>query len=157
MNSTDEIIHVTKQNALQAYNDGDATFKKNLANLLGKKHFVTDRRELITSFEAACEFNNTSPLSARFTQGTESGIAMEMIAEIAKALNGGKVMKGGEKRYYPWFEYTQPGFRFHDAYYGFSATLTTGGPRLCTENRDNAIFMGQHFLPLYDKFLNSES
>lgn len=154
MNSTAEILLVTKENALQAFKEADAAGRRLLVNLFDKKHFVSDMRELIDSFEAACEFNNTNPQASRFTQGTESGIAMEMIAEIAKALNGGKAMKGGEKRYYPWFEYASSGFRFGGARYGLADSFSGGGPRLCTEKAEHAIYMGQKFLHLYDKFLN---
>lgn len=152
----EELLQVTKTNARAAFSQADAGGKTMLVTLFGKKHFVSDMRELIDSFEAACDFNNTNPKDPRFTQGIESGIAMEMIAEIAKAMNGGKVMKGGETRYYPFFEYTPSGFRFYDAIYAITFTYSGGGPRLCTANRDHAIYMGQKFLPLYDKFLNSE-
>lgn len=149
-----EVLEVKKENAVEAFRQADTTGRTLLANLFGKKHFISDMREIITSFEAACEFNNTNPLADRFTNGTESGIAMEMIAEIAKAMNGGKVMKGGEKRYYPYFEYASSGFRFHDACFGISYACSAGGPRLCTEKSEHAIYMGQKFLPIYDKFLN---
>ena len=152
-----EILEVRKADALLAHKEGDDRDRALLERLYGKKHFVSDMRDLIDSFEAACEFNNTNPQASRFTQGTESGIAMEMIAEIAKALNGGKVMKGGEKRYYPWFEYASSGFRFDVANYGLTDSGSGGGPRLCTEKREHAIYMGQKFLPLYDKLLNSQA
>lgn len=147
-------MEVKKENAVEAFRQADTTGRTLLANLFGKKHFISDMREIITSFEAACEFNNTNPLADRFTKGTESGIAMEMIAEIAKAMNGGKVMKGGEKRYYPYFEYASSGFRFYDACYGVTCAHSSGGPRLCTEKSEHATYMGQKFLFLYDKLLN---
>lgn len=152
----EEFLQVTKTNARAAFSQADAGGKTMLVTLFGKKHFVSDMQELIDSFEAACDFNNTNPQDPRFTHGTESGIAMEMIAEIAKAMNGGKSMKGGEKRFYPVFEYSPSGFRFGAAYFDFTCTFSYGGPRLCTETEQNARYLGTKFLHLFDKLLNSE-
>lgn len=149
-----EILQVTKDNALQAYKDGDDDQKSLLSKLFGKKHFFSDMTEMIDSFEAACDYNNTNPRDPRFTNGTPSGNAMEMIAEIAKALNGGKVMKGGEYRWYPWFEYATSGFRFRVSYYSYTSAFSCGGPRLCLLNEKLSNYMGKQFLPLYDTFLN---
>lgn len=149
-----EELKVLKSNALEAYNLADATGKSLLSNLLGKKHFVSDTKDLIKAFEDACDYNNTNPLSPRFTEGTISGNAMEMIAEIAKAMNRGRVMKGGEQRFYPVFEYAPSGFRFNGALSDVTYTYSGGGPRLCFANREDAAYAGQQFISLYDKFYN---
>lgn len=150
----EEILQVTRLNAQAAFKDADASGKTMLSNLFGKKHFTSDMTELIKSFEDACEFNNTNPNHPKFTQGTEAGNNMEMLAEIAKALNGGKVMKPGEKRFYPFFIHDESGFRLGAVYSGVSYSATTGGPRLCVSEERLAKYMGTQFLPFYNRFYN---
>lgn len=149
-----EELKVLKSNAMDAYQKADPSGKDLLANLLGKKHFITDMQQLIDSFEAACEYNNTNPLDPKFTNGTSSGNAQEMIAEIAKAMNQGRVMKGGEKRWFPYFEYSPSGFRFNVAVYGVTYANSNGGPRLCFLQEKDAVYAGKQFIGLYDKFYN---
>ena len=154
MDLQQEVLHVTKNNALQAYKETDHNGKYLLVNLFGKKHFIENMMELIDSFEAACEYNNTNPLSPRFTQGTEAGIALEQLAEIAKALNAGKVMKPNEKRYYGYFIDDESGFRLDSVYYAFDSSGSSGGPRLCCLSEPLARYMCTKFLPIFNKFLN---
>lgn len=154
MDAQQEIIPVTKTNALAAFKDGDAKERSLLIRLLGKKHFTSDMTELIKSFEDACEFNNTNPNDHRFTQGTEAGNNMEMLAEIAKALNGGRVMKPGEKRFYPVFIHDEAGFRLYDVYCDISNSYSSGGPRLCLAEERLAKYMGTQFQSFYNRFYN---
>lgn len=154
MNTQQEFLPITKENAVQAFKDGDDKERALLIRLFGKKPFITERMELIDSFEAACEFNNTNPADRKFTQGTEAGNNMEMLAEIAKALNGGKVMKPGEKRYYPVFIHDESGFRLDSVSYGIAYSGTGGGPRLCCAEERHAKYMGTKFLPFYNHFYN---
>lgn len=119
--------------------------------------FSDNPMDFVTSFEAACDYNNTNHNDAKFTQGTEAGNNMEMLAEIAKAMNGGKVMKPVEKRYYPVFIHDESGFRFDGVRCDFTVSYTAGGPRLCCEKEEHAKYMGTRFLNHYDKFFNPKS
>lgn len=150
----EEILQVTKTNAQAAFKEAGPDGKSMLTHLFGKKHFVSDMTELIKSFEDACEFNNTNPLHPKFTQGTEAGNNMEMLAEIAKALNGGKVMKPGEKRFYPVFIHDDSGFRLYGVYFDFSLSYSIGGPRLCLAEERLAKYMGTQFQSFYNRFYN---
>jgi hypothetical protein len=150
-----EELKLLKTDARIAFDKGTSGDQALLKRLFPKE-FVSDMRELIQSFEAACEYNNTNPKARRFTEGTESGIYQEMIAEISKALNGGKVMKGGEERWCPYFEYSAAGFRFIGAHYDDTYADAASGPRLCLKNKELAVYSGTKFLPFWDKFLNSE-
>ena len=47
----EEIIPVTRDNALLAFKDGDAKERALLIRLLGKKHFTSDMTELIKVME----------------------------------------------------------------------------------------------------------
>lgn len=152
MDSQQELLYITKDNALQAYKNADEKGKALLSDLFGKKNFCSDMTELIKCFEDACEYNNTNPNSARFTEGTEAGIALEQLAEIAKAINGGKVMKPNEKRYYPYFYHDEAGFRLDDV--GCGIVGSGGGPRLCCLNEKLARYMGTQFLSTFNRFLN---
>lgn len=150
----EEILQITKTNAQAAFKSADSGGKSLLSSLFGKKHFVSDMMELIKSFEDACEFNNTNPTDPKFTQGTEAGNNMEMLAEIAKALNGGKVMKPGEKRFYPYFIHDESGFRLGVVCCVISYSSTSGGPRLCCAEERLAKYMGTQFQPFYNRFYN---
>jgi hypothetical protein len=110
--------------------------------------------EIIKLFEDACEYNNTNPKDPRFTQGTEAGNNMEMLAEIAKALNGGRVMKPNEKRYYPIFIDDESGFRLFSVVYDVDYSTPSGGPRLCLLNERLARYMGTQFIEFYNRFYN---
>lgn len=140
--------------AKKFYPTATPEFKAMLEHSFGKKVFCVNVMERVKSFEDACAENGTDPNDIKFTQGTVSGIHMERIAEIAKALNGGRVMKGGEKRYYPYFEYAPSGFRFGGSGYGISGTGSDGGPRLCVLNPELAKYLGTQFITEFDKYLN---
>lgn len=154
MNTQEEVFHVTKEKAMQAYKNADAAGKSTISDLLGKKHFVSDTTEIIKLFEDACEYNNTNPNDPRFTQGTEAGNNLEMLAEIAKALNGGRVMKPNERRYYPYFIHDESGFRLFTVYCGIVSSGSFGGPRLCLLNERLARYMGTQFIEFYNRFYN---
>lgn len=154
MDVQQQILQVTKDNALQAYNQADGEGKSLLVNLFGKKHFCSDMTELIDSFHAACDYNNTNPNDPRFTQGTDAGIALEQLAEIVKAANGGRVMKPNEKRYYGWLIHDEAGFRLFGVGYDVSRSRTAGGPRLCCIDEKTARYVYTKFLPYFDRFLN---
>lgn len=149
-----EILQVTKSNALQAYKDGDVKERALISRLFGGKHFCSNTMELIDSFEAACEYNNTDPNSPRFTQGTDAGIALEQLAEIAKALNAGRVMKPNEKRYYGYFIHDEAGFRLAGVYCVIGISAAVGGPRLCCLNEQLSRYMCTKFISTFNRFLN---
>jgi hypothetical protein len=147
-------LTIEKKNAIVAYEQADTSGKQLLANLFGKKHFVSDMTELIDSFEAACEYNNTNPNSKRFTEGTEAGIHLEKLAEIAKALNGGRVMKPNEKRWYGYFIHDEAGFRLDGVNFDIVLSLSYGGPRLCCLDEKLARYMCTKFIHYFNHFLN---
>lgn len=149
----EEELKVLKSNALDAYTKASKEGKELLSNLLGKKNFIIDIKERVQGFLDACEVNGTDPVDPKFTSGTPSGNALEMLAEIAKALNGGKVMTSKDKRYYPYFIY-DPGFRFCDVVYDITDSDSFGGPRLCVLDENLAKYFGTQFIGLFDKFLN---
>lgn len=151
-----EILQVTKDNALQAYKEAGSEGKGLLANLFGKRHFLTKVTERITSFEEACLEVGEDPMASKFSEGTRDEIAFKKLKVIVRALNEGWTPNwnnGSEYKWYPWFFLDSPGFRFLASRYGITATSATCGSRLCFKSRELSDYAAKTFLCLYEALI----
>lgn len=151
-----EILQVTKDNALQAYKEAGSEGKGLLANLFGKRHFLTKVTERITSFEEACLEVGEDPMASKFSEGTRDEIAFKKLKVIVRALNEGWTPNwnnGSEYKWYPWFFLDSPGFRLDVVVYVRTGTPAGLGSRLCFKSRELSDYAAKTFLCLYEALI----
>lgn len=97
---------------------GDDFVKNLLADIFGKEALTQDIRQVVTSFETACQYTGENPNDPKFKQGDASDIAFKRCKVCAKAWKEGKVMRygSGERLWFPVLRYEAGvGFRFWGA------------------------------------------
>lgn len=152
MNTTNEVLLVTRGSALQAYQHADANGKGLLANLFGKHHFLTNITERIASFEDCCVEAGEDPADRKFHEGEADEVAYRKLKVIVKAYNEGWVPNwndDNEAKWYPWFYMNQPGFRLRAIGCIITFSDSTGGSRLCFKSEALAKHAVSMFLDIY--------
>ncbi len=83
-------------------------------------------------------------------------LAYEKLKLVVRAINpqGWKADwdNSNQKKWYPWFCLSS-GFGFDGSYYGYSASYTGSGSRLCFESEARSNHAGKIFTDLYKEFL----
>jgi len=75
---------------------------------------------------------------------------------ITEALNDGWEPdwdNSNEAKYFPWFWMNKPGFRLDDLVFGWSASDTGAGSRLCFKSRGLAEHAAKYFLKEYEALM----
>lgn len=96
-------------------------------------------------FLICCNEVGVDPNEERFHKGDYDTQCYERLKVVTRALNGGKTMKVGERRYNPYF-YKDKNSRFSycgSFYFGSSATVS---PLLQNPTSELAVFSGNEFL-----------
>lgn len=150
-----EVLQVTKDNALQAYKEGDAKEKALISKLFGAQHFFVTIEEWedyiiprVNSFEDACRELGINPDADEYGEGPDDEVAYRQGKHVCDALNGPflSLMKDTTSRkWYVWMEKTDSGFRFYVTNCVNSTTCATSGSRLrlCSQK------LAKHF---FEKF-----
>lgn len=153
-------LEVNKENAVKAYTAADDKTKTLLANLFGKKTFITDTKELIKTFEDACEAEGIDYEDFLLENGhlPKDEYAYKQLKIIVKALNGGEVLDYKDAtvtKYYPYFYSagSGSGFSFSDAYYVIDHSYV--GSRLLLKTSALATYAGKQFTEIYSQYLNA--
>lgn len=113
---------------------------------------VTDYQEIKTTEDAFAFLgvNYQEWLEAR--KGLpDDEIAYGELKHIVKAINGGKEV---DKGYYPWFWHKSSGsgFSYYDYFCDFSGSVV--GSRLLMVDHKRAIYAGQQFIQVYNRYIN---
>ena len=141
--------------ARTAFKSADKKEKDLLAEIFGKEAFVGNIMEQITSFEDARAHLNLDlkiPFPNPSNTREAAANAFYKLDIIAEALRDGVKLDwsdSGQKKWFPWFEYTPSGFRFDVSYFADVATFSSGGSRLCYRTRELSDYAGTQFLELY--------
>lgn len=146
-----EILQVTKDNALQAFKEGDSKEKALITRLFGKKHFLTNVMERVTSFEEACAETGRDSNDPYFSAARPHENAFRKWEEVCLALNEGVVLSFAnptQEKHYVWLERTATGFRFYDTYCTLTLSSTGLGSRLCLVNAPLARHFGTYFMDI---------
>ena len=148
--------------ARTAFKSADKKEKDLLAEIFGKEAFVGNIMEQITSFEDARAHLNLDlkiPFPNPSNTREAAANAFYKLDIIAEALRDGVKLDwsdSGQKKWFPWFEYTPSGFRFDvSAYVGVYAS-STGGSRLCLDTQAKANYFGKQFADLWVVMLNPD-
>jgi hypothetical protein len=154
-----EQLEVKKENAVKAYAEADEKTKSLLANLFGKKAFVTDTTELIKTFADACEAEGID--ADEFHNENEDlpadEYAYKQLKIIVKALNGGDVLDykdASVNKYYPYFYSAGSGSGFSFDGYDCDGARSGVGSRLLLKTSTLATYAGKQFTAIYNQYLN---
>lgn len=127
-----ETLQINKANALTAYEGATLKGKKLLSDLFGEKVFVKDIREVIKSYEDACEYVGVKPLQlSDFNflpeQDREYHYHDHRQVIIKRALNEGWIAdhSNDDRKYTIWYKRAGSGvgFSYFDYHYGDSHSL----------------------------------
>lgn len=113
----------------------------------------------IKTFDDACAAVGLDPIAFHESRKNlaDDTYAYEQLKVISKALNGGNHMNYNdtdEYKYFPFFTAlgSSVGFSRYDYYYAYSHSFV--GSRIAYKSRDIAIYAGNQFLGIYDKYIN---
>ncbi len=151
-----ETLEIKKNDAIKAHSAANKKGKVLLENLLGKKIFFKDVKERIKTIEDVLKDNGTSQTKVdNMFKYSPEHLKHQYIAELlCKSLNEGwepNWDNSNEYKYYPWFKMSPSGFRFSD--YDYWHSISNVGSRLCLKSRELAIYAGEQFTELYEKFM----
>lgn len=151
------MLKLDEQTAIKLYPAAVPEFKAMMEQTFGKKTFIKDIRDIVKSFEDACEVNGTTPDQvlppALLPYLAPDEIAYRKLKEITKALNEGIVLSfsnPNQRKWRPWFEQTPSGFRFGASDFVYTFTHAGGGSRLCFAEEKNSDYAGKQFIDLYE-------
>ena len=182
----EEVLTITKANAIAAFEASDAAGKVLLETLFGKDQFrkknVIDR---IKSYEDACNELGIKPINEKELLKVVDHhiVSLLKLETITKALNEGwrNPQDLSTPAYYVWYwlyaesdrnsisneerivdvdmsKYLSVGgFACSNSDYAPSFTASAIGSRLCFKSRELAIYAAQQFAPLYIDYLMYEN
>ncbi len=151
-----ETLQISKSNALTAYKRADQSGKTLLENLFGKETIAQKVTDRVKTFEDACLEVGEVSTSDRFSQGSPDDNAYQKLKVIVRALNEGwkpNWDNSSQYKWYPWFYLNSAGFRFDGSLYGYSASHSSGGSRLCFSSEALATYAGKKFEYIYKDLL----
>lgn len=125
-----------------------------------KKITAQEKSDII--YRAACMMLGLDPANLPITDSIgeefkEPPIALYKLQVIRKAVVGEWAANWNnyEYKYSPYYWLDDPGFRLGYVYYVIVDSVTVGGPRLCYQTRDQALFVGQECIWLYKEFMGA--
>lgn len=116
--------------------------------------------ERVKSFEDACKVLGMSKIelgTSGLNEDEDSIVAYAKLVIIARALNEGwkpDWSNSNQYKYIPWFKHNAAsGVGLSFIVFGYWATGTAVGSRLCFKNKELAEYAGKQFEGLYNEFL----
>lgn len=104
----------------------------------------------IKTFEAACKITGDDP-KKKYSPSDKIKIIVKAIVGDWKA----DYSDSSQRKWFPYFIYDNKlgAFRFHVACYDFSNALAGAGARLACETEEQAIYLGETFIDLFNEEL----
>lgn len=155
-------LKITADNAIKAYQGADTKGKKLLEDLFGPEVFVLKPiTERVKTWEDACAIKGIDPVSslpypepANDLQIAINGtFQMFIICEVLCEDWVADFNNSSQYKYTPYFTWNNAGFGFSDTDYGDWNTGTYVGSRLVFPTRELAVYAGEQFIDIYNKFL----
>jgi hypothetical protein len=157
---SNKVLEIKKENAVNAFNTANDEGKKLLTTLFGNDVFSLKITDRVKSFEDACKIVGVDAGDYEMpTTATKDDCSINAYAKliiIAKALNEGwqpSWEDTNQYKYYPYFKHKN-GFGLSYDGYGYWATCTYVGSRLCFKNSELAEYAGTQFENIYNTFLS---
>ena len=146
-----QILELEKENAIAAYNSGDAKERALLEKLYGKKNFITDVCDRVTTLEDACRETGKDYQTILSIEDPYKK-AQEAIETFAEAMREGK--HESQCWMYPYFcGSSGGGFSFNAFAYGGASNV---GARLRVDSGRKATHMGKCMLEWYKIYINGK-
>ncbi len=151
-----ENLTITKEKALQIYDNSNASKQVLLEELFCKASFELSPMERIKTIDDILQSHGiTREQFENTTVGlTEDEKAYRLIKMLVETLNQGWIPNwddSSEYKYFPLFETSSSGFRFGGCDYWFSTSTVS----LCLafKSRELAEYAGKQFTELYKQFM----
>lgn len=144
---------ITETEARIIYSNTSGEFKKKLEDIFGLERLVLSFQELVKTYEDACEITGSVP---DIECDDSSELARLKLIQIYKACNilnndwKPGISKNGLDIYYPSFIWDKGKFKYKEVEHG---TYINYDPKLCCGKREDAFYIGTHFIDLYRDYL----
>lgn len=128
------------------YQTADPALKSLLEENFTKEELSSDITDIITSYEAACEYMGVE---------VKERHVFDELEIIIAALNEGWVAdySNTEEKWTPWFNCSSGGFVFDVTSYTYSNANAGRASRLCLKSKALAEFSGRKFIERYKKLI----
>ena len=150
----EEIIHVTKTNAIKAFNKANPETQETLKSLFeGQVNFVKTWKD-VTCFEDACQIVGEDPNNPRFNTSDEDDNINRRMKVVMKAYNGNwkpNWSDDSQRKYYIVWQYSGAGFRLGGVSADFS--YSSVGSRLSFETYEKAIHAANNMTSFFNQYL----
>lgn len=140
-------ISLSTDRARALYRTGLPEFKSLLEENFTKEELSSEITDIITSYEAACEYMGVEVIERHI---------LDELEIITAALNEGwepDWNNSNEYKYTPWFNLSSGGFVFYVASYTFSSADAGHASRLCFKTKALAEFAGKTFNDRYRRLI----
>jgi hypothetical protein len=153
-------IKLEKSTAIKLYPEAPDWFKKVLEETFTKEAFIKKDFNDFKTFEDLCQAIGTT--EEEFNEKWDpsdfdpSTIAFEKIKVCTRAYNQAwqhDTYNTNQKKWYPYFSVSSSGLGFSLSYYVCDSTHSSVGSRLCTDEREKAIFLLEQFPELWKHWL----
>lgn len=162
----ENILQISKENAVKAYNKGSKVEKELIINLFGKDQLFPNDPERIKSYEDACKDQGFSPLKLsdfKFLPEHDQKYlyATHKVTTIIRSLNrleDGTYWKpdfgnDSERKYYIWYKWVSSDVEFSVYDSGCSSSLSIVGSRLHFRTKDILNYFSHQFLREVNNYL----
>lgn len=115
-----------------------------------------DKWKQITSFEKACEVTGDDANSEIYTRGTKAQIALEKLAVIVKAINGGwtpDFTNSNQYKYFPYFDFSSSSGGFVPYGYHHCCLVSFLPLRLLFESIEKCEWTAKQHIDLYKDYI----
>lgn len=153
-------LKLTLEKALSTYKNGDTETKKLLIDLYGSEHFITDIKDRVTSYEAACKILNRAActiddFSFLGPQQAKKQFSRHKISTGIEAINEGweaDFDNENQRKYYNWFYNHNKGFASRTVFFSFAGCVGAGSD-FHIENEEKAKIIARVFKEDYIVYL----
>ncbi len=145
---------IGEERAKEFYPSASKEFKAVLEDTFTKEFFFRKITDRVKTFEDACKVLGIDPADQYCDRhDSPDDIAYKKLKVIIRALNERWTPDwndSNQAKYWNWFYFDSPGFRFDDADYDYANSYV--GSRLCFRSEELAEYAAKQFLDLYKQF-----
>lgn len=135
--------------AKQKHAVGSCELKAALEEIFGKRFFLPIQ-ERVKTLEDACEITGDDPNDKKYHEGRPKNCAFNRLETKIKALGSEheklSFKKPNQKKWFPYFQWTDAGFRFNDSYCVCTFSLAGAGSGLCLPTEELSKYAAIEFV-----------
>jgi len=156
METRDDKLIISKEKAIEIYDESPVVLRKMLEDTFGIFCFRSSNFEDFKTFDDLCrcvgikevDFDN----KWKHLELDPSTLAFERLKVLTRAYNQDwipNVYDTGQKRWFPIFSVLSSGIVFSYSYYYYDITFTYVGSRLCFKSEETSTHAGKTFSQLF--------